>query len=62
MQPKLEKQFGQPVIIENRAGAGGVIAMDAVSKSRPDGYTIGFGASGGLATAIALGDRCPTTR
>jgi tripartite-type tricarboxylate transporter receptor subunit TctC len=56
MQPKLEKQFGQPVIIENRAGAGGVIAMDAVSKSKPDGYTIGFGASGGLATAIALGE------
>jgi tripartite-type tricarboxylate transporter receptor subunit TctC len=56
MQPKLEKQFGQPVIIENRAGAGGVIAMDALSKSKPDGYTIGFGASGGLATAIALGE------
>jgi tripartite-type tricarboxylate transporter receptor subunit TctC len=56
MQPKLEKQFGQPVVIENRAGAGGVIAMDAVSKSKPDGYTIGFGASGALATAIALGE------
>jgi tripartite-type tricarboxylate transporter receptor subunit TctC len=56
MQPRLEKILGQPVIIENRAGAGGVIAMDAVSKSKPDGYTIGFGASGGLATAIALGE------
>ena len=56
MQPKLEKQLGQPVIIENRAGAGGVIAMDAVSKAKPDGYTIGFGASGALATAIALGE------
>jgi tripartite-type tricarboxylate transporter receptor subunit TctC len=30
--------------------------MDALSKSKPDGYTIGFGASGGLATAIALGE------
>ena len=56
MQPKLEKILGQPVIIENRAGAGGVIAMDAVAKSKPDGYTIGFGASGGLATAVALGE------
>ena len=59
MQPKLEKQLGQPIIIENRAGAGGVIAMDALSKSKPDGYTIGFGASGALATAIALGDPVP---
>jgi len=56
MQPKLEKLLGQPLIIENRAGAGGVIAMDALSKSKPDGYTIGLGASGALATAIALGD------
>lgn len=56
MQPKLEKILGQPLIIENRAGAGGVIAMDALSKSKPDGYTIGLGASGALATAIALGD------
>ena len=56
MQPKLEKLLGQPVIIENRAGAGGVIAMDALSKSKPDGYTIGLGASGALATAIALGE------
>jgi tripartite-type tricarboxylate transporter receptor subunit TctC len=56
MQPKLEKILGQPIIIENRAGAGGVIAMDALSKSKPDGYTIGLGASGGLATAIALGE------
>src|SRR3954471_20877023 len=56
MQPKLEKLLGQPLIIENRAGAGGVIAMDALSKSKPDGYAIGLGASGALATAIALGD------
>ena len=46
MQPKLEKLLGQPLIIENRAGAGGIIAMDALSKSKPDGYTIGMGASG----------------
>jgi tripartite-type tricarboxylate transporter receptor subunit TctC len=59
MQPKLEKILGQPVIIENRAGAGGVIAMDALSKAKPDGYTIGLGASGGLATAVALGETVP---
>ena len=59
MQPKLEKLLGQPLIIENRAGAGGIIAMDALSKSKPDGYTIGMGASGSLATSPALGETVP---
>ena len=59
MQPKLEKLLGQPLIIENRAGAGGIIAMDALSKSKPDGYTIGMGASGSLATSPALGESVP---
>ena len=51
--------LGQPLIIENRAGAGGIIAMDALSKSKPDGYTIGMGASGSLATSPALGETVP---
>ncbi|MCX7314492.1 MAG: tripartite tricarboxylate transporter substrate binding protein [Hyphomicrobiales bacterium] len=59
MQLKLERLLGQPVIIENRAGAGGIIAMDALSKSKPDGYTIGMGASGALATSPALGETVP---
>src|SRR6185295_1451410 len=37
---KLQEQFGQPVIVENRAGAGGVTGSDLVAKSPPDGYTI----------------------
>jgi tripartite-type tricarboxylate transporter receptor subunit TctC len=41
---KLSAQLGVPVLAENRAGAGGSIAMDALAKSPPDGYTLCFSA------------------
>ena len=37
---EVQKQLGQPIIIENRVGAGGTIGIGAVAKSNPDGYTI----------------------
>src|SRR5436853_3774821 len=37
---KLQESLGQPVIVENRAGAGGNAGADQVAKSPPDGYTI----------------------
>lgn len=40
LAPKLAERLGQPVIIENRAGAGGNIGSDAVIKAPPDGYTV----------------------
>jgi tripartite-type tricarboxylate transporter receptor subunit TctC len=42
----LSEGLGQPVIVENKTGAGGSIGMDAVAKAAPDGYTIGMGNTG----------------
>ncbi|RZL90109.1 MAG: tripartite tricarboxylate transporter substrate binding protein [Variovorax sp.] len=43
--PKLSLRLGQPVIVDNRAGAGGAIGGDLVAKSRADGYTLLLDAS-----------------
>jgi tripartite-type tricarboxylate transporter receptor subunit TctC len=51
---KLSEGLGVPVLVENRAGAGGGIGVDAVAKSAPDGYTIGLGTTGTHAINPAL--------
>ena len=59
MQPHLEKRLGQPVVIDNRPGAGGVIGLDVVAKSSPDGYVIGIGAAGALVVNVSLREKMP---
>jgi tripartite-type tricarboxylate transporter receptor subunit TctC len=41
----LERSLGQPVVVENRAGAGGGVGMGAAARARPDGYTVLFALS-----------------
>jgi tripartite-type tricarboxylate transporter receptor subunit TctC len=59
IQPHLERELGQPIVIENRTGAGGVTGIEAVVRSAPDGYTIGLGAPGALAVNLSLREKMP---
>jgi tripartite-type tricarboxylate transporter receptor subunit TctC len=51
---RLGDALGQPVVVENRPGAGGTIGMDAVAKAPADGYTIGTATSSTHPAAVAL--------
>jgi tripartite-type tricarboxylate transporter receptor subunit TctC len=55
LQPALEKVLGQTVVVENRAGAGGMLGVDAIAKAAPDGYTIGIAGAGAL--GVNIGER-----
>ncbi|MBX9829170.1 MAG: tripartite tricarboxylate transporter substrate binding protein [Xanthobacteraceae bacterium] len=57
--PKLTELLGQPVVIENRAGAGGRTAIEFVQSQPPDGYTLAFGAIGQMAVTAAIYPNLP---
>jgi tripartite-type tricarboxylate transporter receptor subunit TctC len=59
IQPQLEKILGQTVVIENRAGAGAVIGLDAVARAAPDGYTFGIGPAGAMSVNPAMQVKMP---
>src|SRR5262249_44141663 len=48
LSPKLQAAFGQTLVVENRAGAAGIIAMEALAKSDVDGHTIANTGNGEL--------------
>jgi tripartite-type tricarboxylate transporter receptor subunit TctC len=55
----LSERWGQPVVIENRAGAGGVVGTDVVAKSPPDGYTLLATYAGSQAINASLYPKLP---
>jgi tripartite-type tricarboxylate transporter receptor subunit TctC len=55
----LSQRLGQPVVVENRGGAGGVLGSDIVAKAPPDGHTLLLGGSGSLVITSFVHQRLP---
>ena len=59
IQPRLSERLGQPIVIDNRPGAGGNIGLGLVAQAPGDGYTLGVGAAGALAVNPSLYAKMP---
>ena len=57
--PRLNEKLGQPVIVDNRPGAGGNVGLSIVAKAPADGYTLGLGAAGALSANVSLYPNMP---
>ncbi len=56
---KLKDRWGQPVVVENKAGAGGMLGVDVAAKAAPDGHTLAVGFNGPIAFAPFLYSKMP---
>ena len=56
---RIGESWGQPIVVDNRPGAGAIVGVDAVAKSAPDGYTLGIADTGPLAINPSLYPKLP---
>ena len=59
VSPRMAQELGQPIVVENRAGAGGIVGSEAVAKSPPDGYTLCMGSIASHSVNMSLMPRLP---
>src|ERR671914_1464152 len=57
--PKLSEALSQPVVVENRTGAGGIVGIQAAAQSQPDGYTMLMATNGELVMNPSIYPKLP---
>jgi tripartite-type tricarboxylate transporter receptor subunit TctC len=57
--PKLQEALGQPIVVENRTGAGGIVGIQAAAQSQPDGYTMLMATNGELVMNPSIYPKLP---
>ncbi len=56
---RLTERWGQPVVVDNRAGAGGTLSAEVVARATPDGYSLVMGHAGPMVSAVSLYKNLP---